>query len=704
MQPYKFDVIYKEGKTNSVADALSRREYINTNEKDSSLTDSGQMEEDIFFISEDQQLSNEKKTEGPRSHEVDIETSDNHNTKISSVSEIENCSKQLPGYSDERIYVEFIYPDDPVAFVAPVTEEDIDEAVNDKEHLFQMQKDCPDFKPILEYLLTDDLPDEDKMARKAVFESERYQILSGILFHFDQRRSKKLDENQKYTKQLCIPKVLRNDVLRSYHDSLAGGGHLGVDKVHESIRLKYWWPTIYADVETYVKTCNRCQMAKRNYNKFNPPLGTMPPVKRFERWQIDILGPLTKSPDGYSYVLLLIDAFSRWTEAFPLRTQGAKEIARVIYDQIICRYGAPRILFSDRGRSFMSHIVNGLCEIFQITQHHTSSYHPQTNGLVERQNSTIAQTIRTYCGKDQNLWPIHLQSVMMAIRKSPASNTTEFSPYYMVFGQEMKLPFDIALIPKENLSQATKDHIKEIQSNLEIVHEIAKENDKRHKAYDKERHDQKAKIPDFEAGDLVLKAINKVPVGVSRKLYDKFEGPYRIQYVGQNYTYKLIDTRNNKPHKSMINACHLKHYNNPAVLRAQEEIDEGDEVSSEGEIDDDAENSQANNDPDMNVDAQTQPEQPPIRDKTPNPQANVPEPNPQSQQTREIDKNKKYDFKDAIKGKFRNGKRLIRIEWHDGTRTWEPNESFDSDTLAYIDSKFTKHGSKKRTLFKRKRH
>ncbi|CAC5378737.1 unnamed protein product [Mytilus coruscus] len=594
LQPYKFDVIYKEGKTNSVADALSRREYNNANEKDSSLTESGQMEEDIFFISEDQQLSNEKGKKSPRSHEVDIETSDHHNTKISSVSEIENCSKQLLIYSDERIYVEFIYPDDPVAFVAPVTEDDIDEAVNDKEHLFQMQKDCPDFKPILEYLLTDDLPDEDKMARKAVFESERYQILSGILFHFDQRRSKKLDENQKYTKQLCIPKVLCNDVLRSYHDSLAGGGHLGIDKVHESIRLKYWWPTIYADVET------------------------------------------------------------RWTEAFPLKTQGAKEIARVIYDQIICRYGAPRILFSDRGRSFMSHIVKRLCEIFQITQHHTSSYHPQTNGLVERQNSTIAQTIRTYCGKDQNLWPIHLQSVTMAIRKSPASNTTEFSPYYMVFGQEMKLPFDIALIPKDNLSQATKDHIKDIQLNLEIVHEMAKENDKRHKAYDKERHDQKAKIPDFEAGDLVLKAINKVPVGESRKLYDKFEGPYRIQYVGENYTYKLLDTRNNKPHKSMINACHLKHYNNPAVLRVQEEIDESDEDSSqEEEINDDIENSQANNDPNMNVDAHTQPEQPPLQDKSQTPQANVPEPDPQSQQTRD-NENKKNFFKDAIKGKFGN--------------------------------------------------
>ncbi|CAG2214165.1 unnamed protein product [Mytilus edulis] len=176
---------------------------------------------------------------------------------------------------------------DPVAFVAPVTEEDIDEAVNDQEHLFQMQKALSRFKPILEYSNIDDLPDEDKMARKA-------------------RRSKKLDENLKYTPSFVYLRFC-NDVLRSCHDSLAGGGHLGRRYGHES-RLKYWWPTIYADVETYVKTCNRCQMAKRNYNKFNPPLGTMPPVKRFERWQSDILGPLTKSPDGYSYVLLLIDA------------------------------------------------------------------------------------------------------------------------------------------------------------------------------------------------------------------------------------------------------------------------------------------------------------------------------------------------------------------------------------------------------------
>lgn len=210
-------------------------------------------------------------------------------------------------------------------------------------------------------------------------------------------------------------------MLRSYHDGMAGGGHLGICKTHDSIRSKFWWSTIYADVENYVKCCNRWQMAKRNYNKFNPPLTSMPQVGRFERWQIDILGPIQESHEGYQYVLLAIDSFTRFPEAFPLKTQSSKEIATVIYNEIICRYGAMRVLFSDSGRSFMSNLVNAMCEIFQITQHHTSSYHPQTNGLVERQNSTIAQSLQAYCKKNQSDWPIYLSSIMMAFRKSPCS-------------------------------------------------------------------------------------------------------------------------------------------------------------------------------------------------------------------------------------------------------------------------------------------
>lgn len=101
----------------------------------------------------------------------------------------------------------------------------------------------------------------------------------------------------------------------------------------------------------------------------------LPAAKRFDRWHIDILGPLFKNKEGYEYILVCIDSLTRWIEAFPVRTQSAKETASVLFREIFCRYGAPRVLFSDRGRNFMSklHVINALCECLKshsITPQH----------------------------------------------------------------------------------------------------------------------------------------------------------------------------------------------------------------------------------------------------------------------------------------------------------------------------------------------
>lgn len=204
----------------------------------------------------------------------------------------------------------------------------------------------------------------------------------------------------RYITQIALPKVLRLDALK--HDSLAGGGHLGIEKVRASLIQRYFWPRMHQDIVDYVKSCSRCQFAKRNYNPVKPPMQPMPARERFECWQIDILTPLHKSPEGYEYILLCIDAGTHWPEAFPLKSQNAKEVANVLFENIFARYGAPSILFSDRGRNFMSKLINALCEIFDISRHHTSAYHPNTNGLVERQNSVIAQSLRVYCDKDRS--------------------------------------------------------------------------------------------------------------------------------------------------------------------------------------------------------------------------------------------------------------------------------------------------------------
>ena len=119
-----------------------------------------------------------------------------------------------------------------------------------------------------------------------------------------------------------------------------------------------------------------------------------------------------------------------------MRTQSAKKNAENLYSGVISRYGCPTVLFSDRGQPFMSKIVKTMCEIFQITHYHTTSYHPNTNGTVERQNHTLAQSLRTYCNDNDNhdTWPSLLPGTMMAFRRS-VSSATGFSPFYVVFGE-----------------------------------------------------------------------------------------------------------------------------------------------------------------------------------------------------------------------------------------------------------------------------
>lgn len=172
---------------------------------------------------------------------------------------------------------------------------------------------------------------------------------------------------------------------------------------------------------------------------------------------MDILSGLPTTPNKHKHILLVVDSYSKWCEAFPLRTQEASEVARVLYKEIITRYGAPRTLISDRGRNFVSNLVKALSEMFQITRHLTSSYHPQTNGSVERMNSVILQAIRCYAKGQQDDWDdLLLPGILMAYRATPATQSTDFSPYFMLYGREMCLPIDSSLVPKEHLAQDHK--------------------------------------------------------------------------------------------------------------------------------------------------------------------------------------------------------------------------------------------------------
>ena len=146
----------------------------------------------------------------------------------------------------------------------------------------------------------------------------------------------------------------------------------------------------------------------------------------------------------------------------------------------------------------------------------------------------------------------------MAFRMSPATESTEYSPFFLLFGKEMNLPFDIGIQPKENMGSDAKDHINDVIDKLKIAKIIARQNIEHHQEKNKENYDKKAKEPEFRVGQTLLLRVYKIPKGLSRKLPDKSDGPYLITELGPNHTYKLLNCATNKTIKSLINAQHLR--------------------------------------------------------------------------------------------------------------------------------------------------
>ncbi|CAC5390842.1 unnamed protein product [Mytilus coruscus] len=357
---------------------------------------------------------------------------------ISTLSDTEPAIVSLEYKLFEQFTTQQGYPINSVTDHSLNDEEIISMIDNRVDEIKQLQSGCPDLKFIYAYLFCGELPDNKQSAIKVVVESEQYALLDGILYHFKRTTCKELPKNNRLKHQLTIPKSLRLEVMKACHDSNIGGAHQGFDRTYSVVSSKYYWPKMYANIPEYVKTCEKCQLAKQQ------TLHPLPPVSTFERWHMDILGPLTATKDKYQYVLLCVDSFfSRFPEAFSLKSQEATEIAEKLYTEITCRYGCPSSFVSYRGRNFLSNVIAELCKRMDIKHYKTSSYHPVTNSTCERYNRTLAQSLRTYIDETQENWSNMLPGILMAYRKTDCIKSTGFSPFHMLFGQNMRSPLGV---------------------------------------------------------------------------------------------------------------------------------------------------------------------------------------------------------------------------------------------------------------------
>ena len=107
---------------------------------------------------------------------------------------------------------------------------------------------------------------------------------------------------------------------------------------------------------------------------------------------------------GNQYILVVRDLFSKWVKAFPLVKTDSITLAKVLTDEIVCRYCVPEVIHSDKGSNFVSEMT--LCDQLKRTQ--TTAYHPQGNGQVERFNTTLEASLSKMVSSHQRDWDDHL--------------------------------------------------------------------------------------------------------------------------------------------------------------------------------------------------------------------------------------------------------------------------------------------------------
>ena len=136
-----------------------------------------------------------------------------------------------------------------------------------------------------------------------------------------------------------------------------------------------------------------------------------------------------------------MDYYTKWAEACALPTKEAEGVATFLYS-LICRHGVPKKVQSDQGREFVNSLNDQLFKLTGVKHIISTAYHPQTNGLDERFNQTLQRSLLKLVHEDESKWDRYLDSVLFAYRTSKQAST-KYSPFYLMYGREPRLPIDL---------------------------------------------------------------------------------------------------------------------------------------------------------------------------------------------------------------------------------------------------------------------
>ena len=219
-----------------------------------------------------------------------------------------------------------------------------------------------------------------------------------------------------------------------------------------------------------------------------------------DRLATDILGPFPVTESGNKYVLVVMDQFTKFVEAYPIPDQTAEVVANKIVLEFISRYGTPLEMHSDQGRNYESRLFQEVCRLLEIHKTRTTPFHPASNGMVERFNSTLVNMISTYVNEEQNNWDKYLNLVTFAYR-SCVHESTGFTPNMLMFGREVHLPITLEMGFKPSEGHTSEiDYETDLEEKLCAIYALVREHLKTSAVRQSRDHDTRLSKHSYSPG------------------------------------------------------------------------------------------------------------------------------------------------------------------------------------------------------------
>ena len=420
--------------------------------------------------------------------------------------------------------------------VDPITKEEIKEEQMSDEMLGPVYR-CVEEKKKATAEQWKELDTKSKLVMK---QFNKLKIEDGMLMRMTKKR-----------KQLVLPGKFHDLVFQELHCKL---GHLGAEKVEELARQRFYWPYLREDIEGFIRQRCRCVSSKKPNIPERAPLTPILSSAPFEMLCIDFLH-LDKS-QGCEYVLMVTDHFTKFTQSYGTKDKSSISAAQKLFYEFIPKFGMPERIHHDRGQEFNSSLFKELHRLSGIKASNTTPYHPMGNGQVERMNRSLLNMLKALPEKQKSKWKDHLPNLMFAYN-STVHKSTGFSPFYLVFGREPRLPIDciLPIAPNKTNRKSYDKFVKEWKQSMRDAYQIVQQNIEKAGKANKKRYDGKAKSVQIAVGDKVL--VRNTEKGGTGKLRSWWEQKIykvtEIQELVPVYTIRPLDGKQTKTvHRNML--------------------------------------------------------------------------------------------------------------------------------------------------------